>query len=222
MAVNWKAIERAGIVAAIEVMNRSAVMVAQRARKLAPVRKVFQGQDDNYRTRLKKLSEIRNDRAIRKALNLGPENPYINPPSIVTQRAPQRLGRQRAIAAPGRLVMQSSMQSLTRRGRYELRTMRAAHKDMLGGRLRDEIHATQARMVGRRIVVQVVSPTPYAKYQEYGTNHNPAHPYLRPAAHEHRHIIRKDVLLAVAAGAKPYFRGRYEVEARFRVRGAVA
>ena len=43
-----------------------------------------------------------------------------------------------------------------------------------------------ARAEGSRVVASVVSPTPYAKYQEFGTRHNAAHPFLRPALLESR------------------------------------
>ena len=72
---------------------------------------------------------------------------------------------------------------LTRRGRYELNSLRSMAGGMLGGTLRDEISVVPAT-VGVRSMSQVVSPTPYAKFQEFGTRHNPAHPYMRPAADE--------------------------------------
>lgn len=219
MGVDWGAIERAGVEAAVAAMSRGAQTISARAKQLAPVRKVFQGQDDHYRTRLKKVSEIKADAPARAKVGLGPENAYIYPPSIVTKRAPQKLGAQREIAEPGKLRLQSAQAALDRRGRYEIKVMRAAHDGMLGGRLRDEIYATEARLDGKVIRCQVVSPTPYAKYQELGTRHNPAHPYLRPAGHESRNAIRSDVARSVSAAAKPLFRGTYVVVARFRNRG---
>lgn len=55
-----------------------------------------------------------------------------------------------------------------------------------GGRLRDEIYTTDVRDTGKTLVGWVVSPTYYAKYQEYGTAHNRAHPYMRPALYRMR------------------------------------
>jgi len=46
------------------------------------------------------------------------------------------------------------------------------------GRLRSEIHVVKID----RWEAEVVSPTEYAPYQEYGTSRNPAHPYMTPAA----------------------------------------
>lgn len=222
MSIDWKAIEAAGVQAAMAAMNRGGERIADKAKQLAPVRKVFVGQNDNYKTRLKSINEIRADKEIRKTLNLGAENAYINPPSIVTKRAPQKLGVQRQLAEPGKLRLQSAQARLDRRGRFELKSMRSAHAGSLGGRLRDEIHAEAATLNGKLIVLKVVSPTPYAKYQEFGTRHNPAHPYLRPAGHQSRDAIRSDVGRSVATAVKPLFTGRYAVRAKFHVRGMIS
>ena len=56
----------------------------------------------------------------------------------------------------------------------------------LGGRLRDEIYRTSARDTGKSISGWVVSPTPYAKYQEYGTSRHRPQPYMRPMLYEMR------------------------------------
>lgn len=216
MAVNWAAIEEAGVRAAMAAMTAGANKVSARAKELAPVRKVFEGQDDNYKIRLKKISEIKADAPARARLGLGAENPYVYPPTIVSKRAPQHLqGR-------GIVRLQKAPEPLDRRGRYELKTQRAAHKGDLGGRLRDEIYATEASLDGKIIRCQVVSPTEYAKYQELGSRHNPAHPYLRPAGHEMKSAIRSDVARSVSAAAKPLFRGYYVVTARFKSRGVAA
>ena len=221
MAVDWQAVEKAGIRGAMEAMNRGGQRITARAKELAPVRKVFEDQDDVYAIRLKTVREIRQDAPIRTKLGLGPENPYVHPPTIVSQRAPQELSR-RTIARPGRLRLKSAQEALSYRGRYELRTMRSAHKGELGGRLRDEIYLREAELDGTVIRVKIISPTPYAKYQELGTRHNPAHPYLRPAGYESRDAIRSDVGRSVSAAAAPLIKGRYVVTARFVARGAAA
>lgn len=56
----------------------------------------------------------------------------------------------------------------------------------LGGRLRDEIYRTKVTREGTKIYADVVSPTEYGKYQEYGTSHHRAQPYMRPALYEMR------------------------------------
>lgn len=48
------------------------------------------------------------------------------------------------------------------------------------GRLRSEIHVVKIDRWER----ELVSPTEYAAFQEYGTVRNPAHPYMTPAAME--------------------------------------
>lgn len=91
---------------------------------------------------------------------------------------------------------------LTARGRYELRSGRAlsaiafvkgigtvgTHKDdtaTLGGSLRESIRVIRASAeqfpVISASVVAGGGRVTYAKYQELGTRHNPAHPFLRPA-----------------------------------------
>lgn len=221
--IDWSAIDRAGIAAAAEALTRGGGRIAARAKELAPVRKVFKGQDEHYKVRLKSIEEIGSDAPVRKKLGLGAENAFIHPPTIVTKRAPQKLGAQREIAEPGRLRLQSAQAKLDRRGRFELQSMRAAHDGALGGRLRSEIYAEEARLDGKTIRLKVVSPTPYAKYQELGTRHNPAHPYLRPAGHESRDAIRSDVGRSVTAAARPLFRGKvFVVKARFRFQSVAA
>ena len=109
---------------------------------------------------------------------------------------------------------------LTSRGRYELRTERAASQALrpvaadinartgevvrihygrtgiarLGGGLRDSIRVERASAgqfpVIKASVVAGGGEITYAKFQELGTRHNPAHPFLRPA-------------LAVAKGRLP-------------------
>lgn len=56
----------------------------------------------------------------------------------------------------------------------------------LGGRLRGEIYIEPGGYDGRRYFGDVVSPTEYAKYQEYGTSRHRAQPYMRPALYEMR------------------------------------
>lgn len=91
---------------------------------------------------------------------------------------------------------------LTSRGRYELRSGRAVFRSAsgstLGGRLRGEIHTVHAESGGTRWVARVVSPTPYAKYVEFGTRHNRAQPYLRPALEQVRESFRARCRAAVA------------------------
>jgi len=56
----------------------------------------------------------------------------------------------------------------------------------LGGRLRSEIYRTEVTKSNSRIYGEVISPTYYARYQEYGTSRHRAQPYMRPALYEMR------------------------------------
>ena len=191
--INWEAIEQAGLNAGAEAIQRGAELIATRAKEKAPVRRVFRGQDESVRYRLKSISEIEGDRDIRRQIGLGPEGTHLFPPLKVTKRAPQLL-HQRALPV--------DVSKLSRRGRYELRSGRSIDQNQLGGRLRREIHATRVKIEERLIRAQIISPTPYAKYMEFGTRHNAAHPYLRPAGHESKAEIRRDVAVSVAAAAQ--------------------
>lgn len=225
--IQWREIDQTGVAAAFAGVERGLDRIATRAKELAPVRKIFGQFQKPYRTTLKTIGEIESDRALRKQLGLGPENAYINPPLKVERRAPQNLGKRRLEPRldpyTGRrrhppFVQPNAGRSLDRRGRYEYRTLRSHHDDSLGGRLRSEIYATSAKIDGRIISGKVISPTPYAKYQEMGTRHNPAHPYLRPAGYESREAIRADIGRSVVVATRPLFRGRLEVVVHTRAR----
>lgn len=195
--IDLTSLEEASDEALLAIAQRWGNAATALAKRRAPVRKVFEGQGAGERIRLKSIEEIETDRTLRRRLGLGPEygplNPQrVSPATTLTHFAPQELG-QRKIAGPGRLKLASAQDRLDRRGRYDLKTMRASHKGELGGRLREEIFSTRARIYGQKVRVRVVSPTPYAKYQELGTRHNPAHPYLRPAAHETVEGVRNDL-----------------------------
>lgn len=202
MTFDWATFERAGIEGAIGAINRGVDRIAARAKDKAPVRRVFQGQDEKVRYRLKSISEIEADRTVRRRLGLGPEGTHLFPPLKVIRRAPQLLHLRG-------LPVDESL--LNRRGRYELKSGRAVDQDQLGGRLRREIEAIHATLDGRVIRARVISPTPYAKYQEYGTRHNAAHSYLRPAGHESVGEIRTDVAVSVVQAASGAAKGKREV-----------
>lgn len=199
-------------------VNRGLTLIEGRAKELAPVRKIFKGQDTGYTTRHRTMAEISLDRDVRRQLGLGPEQLGVS--RSVVRRVPQRIS-DREVVAPGRMRSVAAQHQLDRRGRYELRSGRAIFEtrpavavagtrgqQQLGGRLRDEIHVEPARIDGRRVRGRVVSPTPYAKYQEFGTHHNPAHPYLRPAGHENIARIATDVRRTAAGAVQRTFKVR--------------
>lgn len=95
---------------------------------------------------------------------------------------------------------------LSSRGAYEVRTKRAMYsvngQNQIGGRLRGEIHTTTPMVSGYRSEVWVISPTRYAKYQEFGTRHNAAHPFMRPAAAESRRSVVGRISTAVKSASR--------------------
>jgi HK97 gp10 family phage protein len=71
----------------------------------------------------------------------------------------------------------------------------------LGGRLRDEIFPGSVRQTSTGWSGDVVSPTYYAKYQEYGTSRHRAQPFMRPALYEMRKRLPV-IVKQVVAGRK--------------------
>lgn len=188
--IDWEGIEAAGIAAAMGAMDRGAQRVAVRAKQLAPYRRVSEG---GLRTRLKTRQEILVDQPERARLSLAPD--VRGASRIVTSRQPPQTA------------------AISRRGRYELRTGRAE-----GQHLRDQIHAEPARREGSIITSRVVSPARHSKFQEYGTRDTPAHPYMRPAAHEEREALRADVASSVAAAIQSRMSGRIEATIKMKAR----
>lgn len=177
-------------------LNASANEAAAIAKERAPVRKVFKGGVG--RASLQNRAEVRAESHLRQQLRLAPG-------PVRTQRTPANRVHSnmalRQLARPGRLRIATP---LTSRGRYELRTGRANFRGpggaTLGGRLRGEIHVQPAEGGGTRWVAKVVSPTPYAKYVEFGTRHNRAQPYLRPALNQVRESFRNRMRAAARPG----------------------
>lgn len=210
---------QAGVTAAVEATAKA---IADDAKSRAPVRKIFAG--DRGRATLQSVEEVAAETALRSRLGLspGPVRTQRTPAARVHGFGPRRLlaspilpafdprahrfrGAQGAFTSranfrqtqPGQLRFDTP---LTARGRYEVKTGRAnitlgAGKSYVGGRLRSEIYATPAAG-SVRITAKVVSPTPYAKYVEFGTRHNRAQPYLRPAV-----AAQRDAFRARVAGA---------------------
>jgi HK97 gp10 family phage protein len=185
-------IEAAVFRAAPGLLTQAARYVAAVAQSKAPVRKIFGGD-----TRIIRTKSIEDAQTISNRVVVGHTIRY---PHQISQR---RLVEQ---GPPGEVVGQDL---LDRRGRYEVASGRADYRArgrarQVGGRLKGEIRATPARVEGRLVVAEVISPTPYAKFQEFGTRHNPAHPFLRPAAAESRPVVASEVragLLEAARGA---------------------
>lgn len=193
--IDWAAFESAVNEAVVGAIDESLEEIVGLARQKAPVRKVFAGGRRGFRT--KSMAEAEQDR--RTLMRLGPQ--FAAPPRSTLRHPRSRFmqavvtgnpnntpfsARERKLTAAGHLKLRSMESRLSRRGRSELASLRAAFGGSLGGRLQAEIYSTGATIDGSRIGGSVISPTPYAKYQEFGTRHNPAHPYLRPALEENR------------------------------------
>jgi hypothetical protein len=106
------------------------------------------------------------------------------------------------------------------RGMWEIRSGRAAHRDVryslneqtgrvrrlegperLGGRLRAGIESVPAAPESSSLWMgYVVSPVSYSRWQEFGTGRHRAQPFLRPALYESRRQLRDRVRRAIRLG----------------------
>lgn len=201
--------------AAAEALGKGARLVSARAKRHAPVRSVMAGTpsipESGY-IRPVNIGERMSERTALIKAGLPPR-----PMGEVTTREAPVWWRQRTTQNLEQLYSRGQIEArrpredddlvepqkfqLSRRGAYEVRTRRAEWttwgRTFIGGRLRGEIYATEASMSGSRAEAWVISPTRYAKYQEFGTVHNRAHPFLRPAAEESRQDVAALVKAAV-------------------------
>jgi hypothetical protein len=107
------------------------------------------------------------------------------------------ISAQRALRDEKGDLMNQDLGVTRRIGMGRLRRL-AVHVDAegemtLGGRLRDEIFVDTIHHEGDLIYGDVVSPTEYGKYQEYGSSHNRPHPYMRPALYSMRRVFAANV-----------------------------
>lgn len=212
MTDRWSEISTAITAAAISGLDAGAHVVEIRAKMHAPVRHIFMG--GMRRVRFKTMAEVEGDRDTRKRLGLGREYAAAprtrlnsrrgaNKAKTVTKadEANAHVPVMRLRLKHGGLSAEAESM-LHRRGRSEVQSGRADFNGSVGGRLRGEIHALPATGTGTHFTAMVVSPTAYAKYQEFGTRHNPAHPFLRPALHESRAEVRDLIKAAVRASLR--------------------
>lgn len=89
---------------------------------------------------------------------------------------------------------------LTSRGRYEIRSGRAIHKEALagggtrihaGGKLKASIESEGAIQTAQGSEERVTAGISYAKYVEFPTIRTAAQPFLLPALHDHRQKLVK-------------------------------
>jgi len=210
--------------AATEALGEGANIVAARAKALAPVRHIFQGGGSSIRpqsaSQSSGISPLSSSSLNRTAQAVSGARPPVN----------WRGRRLAAASAALESYDEGDRSTLTRRGAYEVRQALAHPKPgsrsptgrlspsfatfqhlNVGGRLRGEIHAAPATLAGSRAEAWVISPTRYAKYQEFGTRHNAAHPFLRPAAAESRAEVVSRIAAAVTGAARTGS-GKMEIE----------
>jgi len=222
---------------AVQALGEGAHLVEGRAKQKAPVRRLF--GDGGQAIRIKSISEIETVRSTRDAVFKAGGPPTVIQPEAygeartVHGKKPPIHWRQRRMAAAQHLLGQYDAEMsnrraglaphktmLTRRGAYEVRSKRAAFATWqhlsIGGRLRGEIFSTSPTVSGNRAEAWVISPTEYAKYQEFGTRHNAAHPFLRPAAEESRGEVVALIADAVR-GALPHGGANVEIEVVVRL-----
>lgn len=218
---SWGEAVKASLVSGL---NAAAQEVERAAKEKAPVRRIFRGRRRSIR--FKTAAEVEADRPFIAQLGLAPQ--FLALPSMRRPRRASSFGRvystqssdinraypgMRAAAmrggqptSPGRLRSAAASNLLTGRGRYEVSSGRAffrtgPNSGTVGGRLRGEIY-TEPASTGGVAVARVISPTPYAKYQEFGTRRHPAQPFLRPALAESQNAISARMREALAEGVK--------------------
>ena len=190
---------------AVEVI---ATEIAISAARRAPVRKVFKGSAGG--TRLQTDIEVAAEATERASMGLAPG-------AVMTQSSPASrihdFGDLRRIGLEGRIPKGSPgggrfarrlahPVELTGRGRWELKSGRAIIKvggqRFLGGKLKQSIKATGVTQSGAgTFIARVNVGVSYGKYVEFGTKHNRAQPFLRPAIASQREAFRSALAKAV-------------------------
>ncbi len=199
-------------------LEATAGEIEDRARTLAPVRKVFAGQlTPKSQARVAKFKELL---MLRRGMNkIGYRPAYrrkYGRVGLLTVSAHRRRAMRdtedqgmdrRMVTKTGRgAYAYGGEEPLSARGRYELSAKakgRAIIKisrqtRQLGGRLRDSIRA-QEIMPGKW---EVRASVPYAKYVEFGTRRSVAQPFLLPAFKATRNSFKKSVAKAVGGKVK--------------------
>jgi len=215
--LDFDGMTRAILEGAMAGLGRGAKLVETRAKARAPVRNIF---GNAYTFRPKSASEFTSDlrhlptKTIEDMMggDIGHFGTRWRGPRNLTKQGLAQWKERTEEAAQDHLARYEAGDDtpLTRQGAYEVRTMRARFHSVreggevtVGGRLRGEIFATRVTRTGNGLAeVMVISPTPYAKYMEFGTRHNRAHPYLRPALEESRGDVVAQIASAVAEASK--------------------
>lgn len=223
-------IESAEVVATEEVAD----FVAQDARARAPIRKVFR-EGAGFRRRFRALTPLERNLAIRRAQAYSGYNDFQRRRSVAylqhyaraeirRRGSANSLSRSRTLRVlgterngafrartdavrSGRGYQSASLSPLlTARGRYEVRSGRAIHREVLasgasrvtiGGALKASIESEGAVSTGQGTTVKVTAGIRYAKFVEFPTTHNAAQPFLLPALHDARQRLRQAVAAEV-------------------------
>lgn len=221
----WAAMKRRVRMAGMSAVNSAAKEVESQAKKYAPIRKIFTG--GSRMTRMKTLGEYMKDRKTRARLGLAPDVDFLHGDDPGNPRARFRMVNRTTVptgpgmsgygdnmnmdkptwrkrVSPGGPLPPRAMKRLNPQGKYEVKSGRADYKGRVGGRLRGEIHTVPATTSDGLVIARVVAPTPYAKYQEFGTRRHAAQPFLRPALREKRQELvsqmRNEIRDAIRGG----------------------
>jgi len=208
MTLDFDALMQAVEAGALEGLTKGAQIVERRAKARAPVRNIT---GHAYRMRAKTGAEMKAD--VKWVTNQPGSwsRQTLRRDSTFKQRwsGPKRVGDPMSIDKALEALADydaGNDSPLSARGASDVRTGRANFGSVgnvtVGGRLRGEIRHEPAKMAGDRAEAWVISPTPYAKYMEFGSRHNRAHPFLRPALEESRADIVAAIRNSVARASK--------------------
>ncbi len=230
-AINVQAVLARVEAAEGRALEEVAAYVVANARARAPVRKVFR-EKKGHRRRFRPLTPLERNLAVRRAVAYQGYSDFARRRSVaylrnyakaelprrgsanalVRSRTLRNLGSERGGSFTPRTdatqvgrrgyESQSLNPLLTARGRYEVRSGRAIHKEVLasgatrvqiGGALKASIESEGAVQSGKGTEVRVTAGIRYAKFVEVPTVHNAAQPFLLPALHDARTRLREAV-----------------------------
>ena len=223
--------------AALEIV---AAQIVADARARAPVRKVFK-EAKGFRRKFRGLTTAERGLAVRRAMAYQgysdfqrrrsvaylqryaraeqPRRGSANSPA--RSRTLRNLGTERGGAFKARVDAARSRRGfvsahlnplLTSRGRYEVRSGRAIHRQVLasgnvrvqiGGALKASIESEGVVQSENGMTVKVTAGIRYAKFVEFPTTHNASQPFLLPALHGARGKLKS----AIASEIKKAFGG---------------
>jgi hypothetical protein len=221
-------------------LEEVAAYVVANARARAPIRKVFR-EGKGFRRRFRPLTPLERNLAIRRAQAYSGYNDFQrrrsvaylrnyaraeiprrgSANSLASSRTLRNLGTERGTAfkprfdaarSGGGFSSASLGPLLTARGKYEVRSGRAIHREVLasgasrvtiGGALKASIESEGVVSTGQGTTVNVTAGIRYAKFVEFPTTHNAAQPFLLPALHDARSRLRQ----ALASEVRKAFGG---------------